>query len=80
MLNWRRRSRQRDPAERAPEALETARERDRVARLDALRARLDRGRFAFQLDPSANNCRKLQRLLSLLNRPEMSELYRLLLS
>ena len=26
----------------------------RVARLDALRGRLDRGRLAFQLDPSAN--------------------------
>jgi hypothetical protein len=70
------RSRQRDAAETAREAFETARQRARVARLDALRARLDRGRLAFQLDPSAGNRRALQRLLSLLNSPEMSELYR----
>jgi hypothetical protein len=70
------RSRRRD-ADRALRAEnEAARERARVARLDALRARLDRGRLAFQLDPSANNRRKLQRLLSLLNSPELAELYR----
>jgi len=57
-------------------AQDAARERNRVARLDALRARLDRGRLAFQLDPSAGSHRKLQRLLSLLNSPEMAELYR----
>jgi hypothetical protein len=57
-------------------AQDSARERARVARLDALRNRLDRGRLAFQLDPSANNRRKLQRLLSLLNSPELAELYR----
>ena len=56
------RSRQRDAAE-------TARESNRVARLDALRNRLDRGRLAFQLDPFANNRRTLQPLLSLLNSP-----------
>jgi hypothetical protein len=70
------RSRQRDAAERAREALETARQRSRVARLDALRNRLDRGRLAFQLDPSAANRRKLQRLLSLLSSPEVAELFR----
>jgi hypothetical protein len=77
------RSRQRD-ADRAAEERERAteernkadRERARVARLDALRNRLDRGRLAFQLDPSANNRRKLQRLLSLLNSAELAELYR----
>jgi len=74
------RSRQRDAAERAREALETAQERDRVARLGALLARLDVVRLAFQFDPSANNRRKLQRLLSLLSSSEMSELYRLPLS
>jgi hypothetical protein len=57
-------------------AQDSARERARVARLDALRNRLDRGRLAFQLDPSPNNRRKLQRLLSLLNSPELAELYR----
>jgi len=70
------RSRQRD-ADRALKAEnEAARERNRVAQLDALRNRLDRGRLAFQLDPSANNRRKLQRLLSLLNSPELVGLYR----
>ncbi len=63
------RSRQRD-------ATETARERARVTEVDALRNRLDRGRLAFQLDPSAGNRRKLQRLLSLLNSPEMVDLFR----
>ena len=61
---------------RSEEARDTARERARVAQLDALRARLDRGRLAFQLDPSPNNRRKLQRLLSLLNTPELARLYR----
>jgi hypothetical protein len=60
MLNWRR-----DPAAE-----------QRVAEVDALRARLDRGRLAFQLDPSAANRRKLQRLLSLLSSPEMAVLLR----
>jgi len=70
------RSRRRD-ADRALRAEnEAARERARVAQLDALRARLDRGRLAFQLDPSAGNRRKLQRLLTLLNSPEVAELYR----
>ena len=50
--------------------------RSRVARLDALRARLDRGRLAFQLDPSAGNRRQLQRLLNLLNSPEMADIFR----
>jgi len=69
------RSRSRD-ADRALSAEnEAARERARVAQLDALRARLDRGRLAFQLDPSAANRRKLQRLLSLLNSPEMADLF-----
>ena len=62
--------------EAARERNRAAKERQRVARLDALRNRLDRGRLAFQLDPSANNRRKLQRLLSLLNSPELAELYR----
>ena len=57
-------------------AQDAARERARVARLDALRNRLDRCRIAFQLDPSANNRRKLQRLLSLLNSPGMAEIFR----
>jgi hypothetical protein len=48
--------------------------------LGALLARLDVVRLAFQFDPSANNRRKLQRLLSLLSSSEMSELYRLPLS
>ena len=70
------RSRQRD-ADRALRAEnEAARERARVAQLDALRNRLDRGRLAFQLDPSASNRRTLQRLLNLLNSPGMAELYR----
>jgi hypothetical protein len=76
------RSRQRD-ADRALKAENEAaeernradRERNRVARLDALRNRLDRGRLAFQLDPSASNRRTLQRLLNLLNSPGMAELY-----
>jgi hypothetical protein len=57
-------------------AQDAARERARVAEVDALRARLDRGRLAFQLDPSAANRRKLQRLLSLLSSPEMAVLLR----
>jgi hypothetical protein len=57
-------------------AQDAARERARVAEVDALRNRLDRGRLAFQLDPSPANRRKLQRLLSLLNSPEMAELFR----
>ncbi|MBD2551446.1 hypothetical protein H6G65_18030 [Microcystis elabens FACHB-917] len=57
-------------------AQDAARERARVARLDALRARLDRGRLAFQLDPSTSNHRTLQRLLNLLNSPAMAELFR----
>ncbi len=57
-------------------AQDAARERARVAEVDALRNRLDRGRLAFQLDPSASNRRTLQRLLSLLNSPVMAELYR----
>ena len=57
-------------------AQDAARERSRIAELDALRNRLDRGRLAFQLDPSANNRRKLQRLLSLISSPGMAELYR----
>ena len=70
------RSRQRD-ADRALRAEnEAARERARVAQLDALRNRLDRGRLAFQLDPSASIRRTLQRLLNLLNSPGMAELYR----
>jgi hypothetical protein len=70
------RSRRRD-ADRALRAEnEAARERARVAQLDALRNRLDRGRLAFQLDPSASNRRTLQRLLNLLNSPGMAELYR----
>ena len=70
------RSRQRD-ADRALRAEnEAARERARVAQLDALRNRLDRGRLAFQLDSSASNRRTLQRLLNLLNSPGMAELYR----
>jgi len=63
--------------ETARERNRAAEERQRVARLDALRNRLDRGRLTFQLDPSANNRRKLQRLLSLLNSPELAELYRI---
>ena len=55
---------------------DAARERNRVARLDALQNRLDRGRLAFQLDLSANNCCKLQRLLRLLNSPVMANLKR----
>ena len=84
------RSRQRGAAESARERNRAAeerksadrernradRERNRVAQLDALRNRLDRGRLAFQLDPSANNRRKLQRLLNLLNSPEMAEIFR----
>ncbi len=62
--------------EAARERNRAAEERQRVAQLDALRARLDRGRLAFQLDPSANNRRRLQRLLSLLNSPEVAALYR----
>jgi hypothetical protein len=62
--------------EAARERNRAAEERQRVAQLDALRARLDRGRLAFQLDPSANNRRKLQRLLSLLKSPELAGLYR----
>jgi hypothetical protein len=54
-------------------AQDAGRERARVARLDALRARLDRGRLAFQLDPSANNRRKLQRLLNQLNSSELAD-------
>jgi hypothetical protein len=70
------RSRRRD-ADRALRAeIEAARERARVAEVDALRNRLDRGRLAFQLDPSAANRRKLQRLLSLLNSSEVAELFR----
>ena len=57
-------------------AQDATRERARVARLDALQNRFNRGRLAFQLDPSANNRRKLQRLLSLLNSPELVGLYR----
>ena len=53
-----------------------AEERQRVAQLDALRNRLDRGRLTFQLDPSPSNRRTLQRLLTLLNSPVMTELYR----
>jgi hypothetical protein len=70
------RSRQRDAAETARERHRAAEERQRVAQVDALRARLDRGRLAFQLDPSANNRRTLQRLLSLLNSPEVARLFR----
>jgi len=70
------RSRQRDAAETARERNRAAEERQRVARLDALRNGLDQSRLAFQLDPSAGNRRELQRLLSLLNSPEMAELYR----
>jgi hypothetical protein len=55
------------PAERA---------RARVVGLDALRNRLDQGPLAFQLDPSANNRRKLQLLLTLLHSPELAVLYR----
>ena len=60
----------------AKERNKSDRERNRVARLDALRNRLDRGRLAFQLDPSPINRRRLQRLLNLLNSPAMAELYR----
>ncbi|WP_254977814.1 hypothetical protein [Cyanobium sp. ATX 6A2] len=56
------RSRRRDEDRSIAEARETARERDRAAeerqrnsRLDRIRARLDRGRLAFELDPSPNN-------------------------
>jgi hypothetical protein len=77
------RSRRRDEDRSIAEARETARERDRAAeerqrnsRLDRIRARLDRGRLAFELDPSPNNRRKLQRLLNLLNSPELADLYR----
>ena len=70
------RSRRRD-ADRALRAEnEAARERARVARVDRIRNRLDRGRLAFQLDPSANNRRNLQRLLSLLNSPAVAQLFR----
>ena len=70
------RSRRRD-ADRALRAEnEAARERARVAQVDALRNRLDRGRLAFQLDPSANNRRTLQRLLSLLNSPDVAQFFR----
>ena len=66
------RSRRREVDRTAEDRDKAAEERQRVARLDALRARLDRGRLAFQLDPSGNNRGKLQRLLNLLNSPEMT--------
>jgi hypothetical protein len=57
-------------------AQDAARERARLAEVDSLRNRLDRVRLAFQLDPSTGNRRKLQRLLNLLNSPEMADLFR----
>ena len=50
------------------------RETTRLARLDRIRNRPDRGRLAFELDPSADHRRQLQRLLTLLGRPQMAEL------
>jgi hypothetical protein len=70
------RSRQRDAAEKARERNRAAEERQRVARLDRIRNRLDRGRLAFQLDPSARHRQALQRLLTLLRSPAMAQLFR----
>ena len=42
----------------------------RHARLDRIRNRLDRGRLAFDLDPSSAHRRQLERLLKLLSSPQ----------
>ena len=48
------------------ESTRLARQAARLARLDRIRNRLDRGRLAFDLDPSPSHRRELQRLLKLL--------------
>jgi hypothetical protein len=64
-------SRRRAENNRARAESEAARERARLARLDRIRNRLDRSRLAFELDPSADHRRQLQRLLTLLGSPQM---------
>jgi hypothetical protein len=67
-------SRQGEAAERAQTARDLARRAGRLARLDRIRNRLDRGRLAFDLDPSPTHRRELQRLLKLLASPQFRSL------
>ncbi|MFW6732760.1 MAG: hypothetical protein ACODUE_13675 [Synechococcus sp.] len=55
-------------------ARDLARQAARHARLDRIRNRLDRGRLAFNLDPSPTHRRELQRLLKLLASPQFRSL------
>jgi hypothetical protein len=54
--------------------VDRARDAARVARLDRIRNRLDRSRLAFELDPSADHRRQLERLLILLGSPQVAAL------
>jgi len=55
-------------------ARDLARQAARHARLDRIRNRLDRGRLAFDLDPSPTHRLQLQRLLKLLASPQFRSL------
>ena len=81
MLNWRRDpDRERRMKELAMRKIELDRQLDLLdkqhghARLDRIRNRLDRGRLAFDLDPSPTHRRELQRLLKLLASPQFRSL------